>query len=83
MSENLTNNLEKKDILDFDVGWSYLNECENSDIRITLDSGAEETLSNITCDAAAYGEQFGFKRGFIIGMLFGNQINSKPVNFGE
>ena len=71
------------ELFDFDGGLSYLNDCYNSDIRITLDSGAKETLSTIISDAAAHGEQFGFKRGFIIGMLFGSQINSKPINFNQ
>lgn len=76
--------LGESELFDFgDGGLSYLSDCQDSDIWITLKSGKKYSLSDIISDATAHGEQFGFKKGFLIGMLFANQTNSKPINFNQ
>lgn len=70
--------------------FSRLKEFYNSDIQVTLPIEKENStinekhyISNIITDATGHGQEIGFKNGFLIGMLFGNQTNSKPVIFNQ
>jgi hypothetical protein len=69
---------------------SRLKEFYDSDIQVTLSIKKENStinekhyISTIISDATEHGQKIGFKNGFLIGMLFGNQTNSKPVIFNQ
>lgn len=66
-----------------DGALSYLEDCQNSDIWITLKSGKKHSIPDIISDATSHGEEVGFKNGFLIGMLFANQANSKSIIFNQ
>lgn len=74
----------------YEFGNTRLKEFYNSDIRVTLPIkkensviNEEHSISMIIGDATVHGEEIGFKNGFLIGMLFANQTNSKPINFNQ
>ena len=71
-----------------DSSLAYLNYLCSSDMQVTVkikkgNSVSEEKyfMSDIISFAITHGEEVGFKNGFLIGMLFGDQINGKTANF--
>ena len=63
----------------------FLNHLRDSDAQVTIkreDTELEEKwfIEDIIGIAIAHGEEVGFKNGFLVGLLFGNRLNSKPIN---
>ena len=68
--------------------WEFLDDLRNSNARVTVKTKKGDTvlkrkwyIEDIIGIAVAQGEEVGFKNGFLVGLLFGSQVNSKPMNF--
>ena len=88
LEEAFKEQLGKSSAFKFEDSMSYLDYLCNSDMRIIIGTkkgnsvlNEEYLISNIIGNAVTHGEEVGFKNGFLVGMLFGNQINGKPINF--
>ena len=74
--------------LDFEnSNLELLDYLSDSNAQVTVKMKKEDTESekkwhvdDIIGIATAHGEEVGFKNGFLIGLVFGNQVNSKPIN---
>ena len=77
LSGEFNEEIGEYELFDFGNGaLSYLEDCHNSKATVTIETGKEYSISNIISDTTSHGEQVGLKKGFLIGMLFADEINS-------
>lgn len=77
LSREFDKEIGEYELFDFGNGaLLYLDDCHNSKAAVTIETGKEYSISNIISDATSHGEQVGLKKGFLIGMLFADEINS-------